>query len=117
MVENPVVPGVGEADQQQSDSDNHGANNRRFSPELDRHRPRCSLETDCRVVWGLVNLSYVQGDPSGQPLYFVDFDLGVTHCCLHGMPILQLPKQNKADMGTKYQSKSTKCSRRLDRSP
>ena len=44
MVENPVVPGIGEAEQQQSDSDNHGANNHRFSPELDRHRPRCESQ-------------------------------------------------------------------------
>ena len=42
----------------------------------------------------------VQGDPSGQQLYFVDFDLGVPPCCQHAMPILpdlQLPQQNKAD--------------------
>ena len=38
-----------------------------------------------------------RGDPSGQQLYFVDFDLGVPPCCLQVMPImpdLQLCKQN-----------------------
>ena len=32
--------------------------------------------------------SYVQGDPSGQPLYVVVFDLVVSPCCLHVMTIL-----------------------------
>ena len=43
----------------------------------------------------------VQGDPSGQRLYFVDFCLGGPPCCLHAMsilPDLQLPKQNKTDI-------------------
>ena len=58
----------------------------------------------------------VQGDPSGQQLYFVVFDLGVQPCCLHAMPILpdlQLPKQSKAHIVTK----STKCSCQYDESP
>ena len=45
----------------------------------------------------------LQDDPSGQRLYFVDFYLWVPIFFLHGMlimPDLQLPKQNKADIGT-----------------
>ena len=60
----------------------------------------------------LISLSYlslipsnlVQDDPSGQQLYFVDFDLWVPLCCLHGMSILadlqKGPKHNKADIAT-----------------
>ena len=49
------------------------------------------------------NIPIIQGDrdPSGQLLYFVDFDLRVPPCCIHDMPIppeFQLPKQNKADI-------------------
>ena len=53
--------------------------------------------------WGEEITSILQGDPSGQRLYYVDFDFGVPICCLHGMPILpdlQLPKQINADIGT-----------------
>ena len=53
MAGNPDVPGVGEADEQESDRGNHGANNRRFSPELDRHLLLGSL-INIRVLWGSV---------------------------------------------------------------
>ena len=59
----------------------------------------------------------LQGDPLGQRLYFVDFDLGVP--LIQGIPFLpdlHLPKQNKADIET-TKSKSTKCSRRQNGSP
>ena len=46
MADNPDVPGVGEADEQESDRGNHGANDRRFSPELDRHSLLCNS------LWG-----------------------------------------------------------------
>lgn len=49
----------------------------------------------------------IQGGPSGQRLYFDDFDWVVPPCCLHAMPIL--PNSTK--------SKSTKWSRRPDGSP
>ena len=55
----------------------------------------------------------IQVDPSGQRLYFVDFDFGVTRCCLHGngMPILPYLQLPKADIRT-AKLKLTKCSRR-----
>ena len=59
----------------------------------------------------LTNSGRIQGDPSGLQLYLDDFDLGVPPSCLHAMPILpdlQVPKQNKADIGT-TKSKLTKC--------
>ena len=65
-------------------------------------RPTRSLDQNCN--WSLSFLyESLQGDLSVQRLYFGDFDLGVPPCCQHGMPILpdlQLPKQNKADIGS-----------------
>ena len=59
----------------------------------------------------LENENALQGDTSGQQLYFVDFDLRVPPCCCPILPDLQLPKQNKAVIIT-TKSKSTKYSRR-----
>ena len=56
----------------------------------------------------------VQGDLSGQRLYFVDFEWVVQPFYLHAMPILPY-LQNKADIRL-TKSKSTKCSPRTDKS-
>ena len=72
-----------------------------------------------KTLFGRMHDLYRETDPSGQRLHFVDFDLGVPPCCLHAMPTLpdlQLLKQNKADI-VSTKSKSTKCSRRPDKSP